>query len=70
MGWPVQYRVSGPDLTEVRTIALKLGQAIGADGNLRRVNFDWMEPARKVRIGIDQDQARLLGLNSQALAEV
>ncbi|MCP3468106.1 efflux RND transporter permease subunit [Bradyrhizobium sp. CCGUVB23] len=68
VGWPVQYRVSGPALTEVRTIALQLGQLLGSDNNLRGVNFDWMEPARKVRIEIDQDQARLLGLNSQGLS--
>ena len=43
---------------------------MGADANLRLVNFDWIEPAREVRIKIDQDQARLLGLSSQALAEV
>jgi multidrug efflux pump subunit AcrB len=68
VGWPVQYRVSGPDLTEVRTIALQLGQILGSDNNLRLVNFDWMEPARKVRIEIDQDQARLLGLSSKLLS--
>ena len=68
VGWPVQYRVSGPDLTQVRTIALQLGQILGSDNNLRRVNFDWIEPARKVRVEIDQDQARLLGLSSQALS--
>ena len=43
---------------------------MGGDGNLRLVNFDWIEPSREVRIRIDQDQARLLGLSSQALAEV
>jgi len=68
VGWPVQYRVSGPDLTQVRTIALRLGEVLGSDRNLRRVNFDWMEPARKVRVEIDQDQARLLGLNSKLLS--
>jgi multidrug efflux pump len=68
VGWPVQYRVSGPNLTEVRTIALQLGQILGSDNNLRLVNFDWMEPARKVRVEIDQDQARLLGLNSKLLS--
>jgi multidrug efflux pump subunit AcrB len=68
VGWPVQYRVSGPDLTEVRTIALQLGQILGSDNNLRLVNFDWMEPARKVRVEIDQDQARLLGLSSKLLS--
>ena len=70
VGWPVKYRVSGPDVSQVRAIALKLGQIMGEDGSLRRVNFDWIEPSREVRIKIDQDQARLVGLNSQALAEV
>jgi multidrug efflux pump len=70
VGWPVKYRVSGPDISQVRAIALKLGQIMGEDGSLRRVNFDWIEPSREVRIKIDQDQARLVGLNSQALAEV
>ena len=70
VGWPVQYRVSGPDLAEVRSIALQLAEVLGANSAVRRINFDWMEPARKVRIKIDQDQARLLGLSSQALATV
>ncbi len=70
VGWPIQYRVSGPDIAQVRAIALQLGQVMGADANLRLVNFDWMEPSRMVRIQIDQDQARLLGLSSQALADV
>jgi multidrug efflux pump subunit AcrB len=68
VGWPVQYRVSGPDLGQVRAIALQLGQVLGSENDLRGVNFDWMEPARKVRVEIDQDQARLLGLSSQALS--
>jgi multidrug efflux pump len=68
VGWPVQYRVSGPDLTQVRMIALQLGQVLGSERDLRRVNFDWMEPAREVRVVIDQDQARLLGLSSNALS--
>ncbi len=70
VGWPVQYRVSGPDIAQLRAVALKLGQVMGEDPNLRLINFDWIEPAREVRIKIDQDQARLLGLSSQALAEV
>ncbi len=70
VGWPVKYRVSGPDITQVRATALKLGQIMGADANLRLVNFDWIEPSREVRIRIDQDQARLVGLSSQTLAEV
>jgi len=70
VGWPVQYRVSGPDIDQVRASALRLAEVMGANTNVREVNFDWIEPSRMVRIQIDQDQARLLGLNSQALAEV
>jgi multidrug efflux pump subunit AcrB len=70
VGWPVQYRVSGPDLAQVRGIALKLAQVVANDPRAHNVNFDWIEPAREVRIQIDQDQARLLGLSSDALASV
>ena len=70
VGWPVQYRVSGPDISEVRTIALKLAQAVATNPQVVHVNFDWFEPARQVRIQIDQNEARLLGLSSQALASV
>lgn len=70
VGWPVQYRVSGPDLAQVRESALKLAQVVASDPQARSVNFDWMEPAREIRIRIDQDEARLLGLSSEALASV
>jgi multidrug efflux pump subunit AcrB len=70
VAWPIQYRVSGPDVAMVRDIALRLAGVVAAGPNVRHVNFDWMEPARMVRIRIDQDQARLLGLSSRALADV
>ena len=70
VGWPVQYRVSGPDITQVREIALKLAQTLARNPQAEKINFDWIEPTREVRIRIDQDQARLLGLSSQALASV
>jgi multidrug efflux pump len=68
VGWPVQYRVSGPDINEVRNIALRLAQIVATAPGAKDINFDWMEPARMVRIQIDQDQARLLGLSSAAIA--
>lgn len=70
VGWPVQYRISGPDLSEVREIALKLADIVATSPDAQNVNFDWIEPAREVRIQIDQDEARLLGLSSDALANV
>ncbi len=68
VGWPVQYRVSGPDINEVRNIALKLAQIVATAPGSKDVNYDWMEPARMVRIQIDQDQARLLGVSSATIA--
>ncbi len=70
VGWPVQYRISGPDPSTVRSIALDLAQVVAANPNAEQVNFDWIEPTREVRIRVDQDQARLLGLSSDALAGV
>jgi multidrug efflux pump len=68
VGWPLQYRVMGPDPSEVREIALKLAQVVGTSPETRRINFDWMETARKLRVRIDQDEARRLGLSSAAVA--
>lgn len=70
VGWPVQYRVSGPDPSQVREIAFKLAQVIAKNSKTEKVNYDWIEPARQVRIQINQDEARLLGLSSQAIATV
>ena len=67
VGWPVQYRVSGPDIGKVRDIALELAKSMGAP-SVARINFDWIEPARAVHVKVDQDQARPLGLSSQAIA--
>jgi multidrug efflux pump subunit AcrB len=70
VGWPIQYRVSGPDPHKVRAIALDLAQIVARNPNTESVNFNWMEPAREVRIHIDQERARLLGLTSDAVAGV
>ncbi len=68
VGWPVQDRVSGPDINKVRDIALQLAQAMARSPEARHINFDWMEPARTVRVEINQEEARLLGLSSEAIA--
>ncbi len=70
VGWPIQYRVSGADLAQIREVALKLAQIIAANPQATHVNFDWIEPERQIGVRIDQDEARLLGLSSQSLASV
>lgn len=70
VGWPLQYRVTGPDANEVRKHALELADILGSDGRVRHVNYDWMEPARQVRVHINQDEARQLGVSTRTLAGI
>ncbi len=68
VGWPLQYRVSGPEPDKVRAIAFKVADVLGSNPGAQNINYNWMAPARTVRIQVDQDQVRLLGLSSQQLA--
>ncbi len=70
VGWPLQYRIIGPDIETLRGEAMKLAEVVAAHPGTRRVNFDWHEPARQLRITVDQDQARRLGFSSEGLAAV
>ncbi|WP_415504013.1 efflux RND transporter permease subunit [Acetobacter sp.] len=68
VGWPVQYRVSGRDPDKLRHYAQDVAQMMAATGNLHLINFDWGDPARKLRIDVRQEAARRLGLSSAAIA--
>ena len=69
VGWPLQYRVSGPDPQRVSTIAYQMATLVASDARTQSINFDWIEPMRTLRIKVNQDEARLLGVSSQALAQ-
>lgn len=68
VGWPIQYRVTGPDLDKVRSIARDVAAIIAEAGNTRSLSFNWMEPARKIRVVLDQDEVRRLGLSATAVS--
>jgi multidrug efflux pump subunit AcrB len=70
IGWPLQYRLSGPDLEVLRTQALRLAKVVAAHPAATGVHFDWIEPARELRVDIDQEQARRLGLTSAQVADI
>ena len=69
VGWPLKFRISGPDQGRTRDLALEFARVIGDSANVRNVNYDWNEPAKAIRIEVDQDRARLLGLSSQQLSQ-
>ena len=68
VGRPVQYRLSGPDIAKVREHAQKLAGIVRANPHLDSVVFDWMEPARVVKVDVLQDKARQLGVSSEEIA--
>lgn len=68
VGFPVQFRVSGEDVPTVRRFADQVAAVMRANPNLSNVQFDWAEKSKVIRVEIDQDKARLLGLSSQELA--
>lgn len=68
VGRPVQYRLSGPDLAKVRELSQKLAGVVRSSPDLGNVVFDWMEPARVVKVDVLQDKARQLGVTSEDIA--
>jgi multidrug efflux pump subunit AcrB len=69
VGWPLKFRISGPDPAKVREIAQDFASLLGKTPNARNINFDWNEPSKVVRVQVDQDRARALGISSQALSQ-
>ena len=68
VGFPVQFRVSGENIETVRKIARETAEVMRQDPATRDVQFDWDEPTKVIRLVIDQNKARLLGVSSQDLA--
>jgi multidrug efflux pump len=70
VGFPVQFRVSGTDIQEIRGIALQIAEIMRANHNLINVQFDWEEPSKVIKVAIDQTKARLLGVSSVDIANI
>ncbi|MFT4013888.1 MAG: efflux RND transporter permease subunit [Paracoccus sp. (in: a-proteobacteria)] len=68
VGKPVQYRVSSPDPDEARDAARNLAAVLAGEPRLREIALDWNEPARVVRLRVNQDQVRQAGISSADIA--
>ncbi len=64
VGFPVQFRVIGPDTAQVREIAYRVRDIVRRSPLVRDTQLDWNEQVRTLRVQLDQDQARLLGITS------
>jgi len=69
VGFPVQYRLTGPDISELRRIGHQVAAVMRGDGALSNTHLDWEEPSKVVRLAVDQDKARLVGLSSRDIAD-
>jgi multidrug efflux pump subunit AcrB len=67
VGWAVQVRVTGPDRAEVRRLAAEVGNVMRATPQVGNVHDDWLEPVPSLKLEIDQDRARALGVTSQTV---
>jgi multidrug efflux pump len=67
--YPVQFRVVGPDPAKVRTYADEVKAIMRGNPNMRGINDNWNESVKVLRLEVDQDKARALGVTSQAIAQ-
>ncbi|HYH68638.1 MAG TPA: efflux RND transporter permease subunit, partial [Urbifossiella sp.] len=69
VGFPVQFRVVGPDPAVARRVAEDIRDVVRRHPHTRDTEIDWGETVRSVRLKVDQDRARALGLTPQDVSE-
>lgn len=70
VGRPIQYRVSGDNIDKVRQHAIDLATLLDKNQHIGEMIYDWNEPGKVLRIDINQDKARQLGLSSEDVAQL
>src|SRR5205823_6662572 len=69
VGFPVQFRVIGPDSMKARAIADEVRQVMAANDKIIDPHLDWSEQVKSIRLEVDQDRARALGLTPEEVAQ-
>jgi multidrug efflux pump subunit AcrB len=69
VGFPVQFRVIGPDAETVRDIAYKVRDVVKQNDKVKDPQLDWNEQSPYLKLVVDQDRARALGLTPQDVSE-
>jgi multidrug efflux pump len=67
--YPVQFRIVGADMEQVRHWADQAKELLRQNPSMRNVNDNWNERVKALRLEIDQDKARALGVTSQSIAQ-
>src|SRR5438874_6976008 len=69
VGFPVQFRVIGPDTQKVRDIAYKVRDVMKQNPSVVEPQLDWNEQSPYLKLVVDQDRARALGLTPQDVSQ-
>jgi multidrug efflux pump len=69
VGYPVQFRVIGSDPLKVRAIADDVRKVMAGNPKLIDPHLDWNEQTKSIKLEVDQDRARALGLTPQDVAQ-
>jgi multidrug efflux pump len=69
VGFPVQFRVIGPDTQKVREIAYQVRDIMKQNPNVTEAQLDWNEQSPYLKLVVDQDRARALGLTPQDVSQ-
>jgi multidrug efflux pump len=69
VGYPVQFRVTGEHIDEVRALARKVAAKVRENPHVVNVHLDWEEPSKVVYLNVDQDRARALGVSTANLSK-
>src|SRR5882762_6095433 len=69
VGFPVQFRVIGPDANTVRDIAYKVRDVVRQNDKVKDPQLDWNEQSPYLKLVVDQDRARALGLTPQDVSQ-
>ncbi|MET3843982.1 efflux RND transporter permease subunit [Bradyrhizobium sp. OAE829] len=69
VGFPVQFRVIGPDPNKVRDIAYQVRDVMRQNPNALEPQLDWNEQSPYLKLVVDQDRARALGLTPQDVSQ-
>ncbi|RYZ74934.1 MAG: efflux RND transporter permease subunit [Lysobacteraceae bacterium] len=64
VGYPIQFRVSGEHIDRVQALAQQVAAQVRGNPDVSNVNLDWDEPSKVLRLRIDQDRARAMGVSS------
>lgn len=68
VGWPLKYRITGPDNAQVRQAANRLAAVLARSPLTRGVNLTAGEPERVMTLAVNQTAARAAGLSSDTIA--